>query len=123
MQLSQITLDYYGISQYRQIIDWSITDQTLSWKIKRIVACHFDTKINMKDKEKIEVCQDLKRGTKRMWNVKEVKIEPIIIGALGTIGKSLDRWLKKIEIEYSIELLQKACLLGTAKIIRNVLNT
>ena len=58
-----------------------------------------------------------------MWNVKEVTIVPLIIGALGTIGKNFEGWLKKIEIECSIELLQKACLLGTAKIIRKVLDT
>ena len=87
------------------------------------IACPFDTRIDRKEKEKIEVYQDLKREIKRMWNVKEVTIVPLIIGALGTIGKNFERWLKKIEIECSIELLQKACLLGTAKIIRKVLDT
>ena len=45
---------------------------------------------------------------------------PIIIGALGTIGKNFENWVKKIEMECSTELLQKACLLGTAKILRKV---
>ena len=87
------------------------------------IACPFETRIDRKEKEKIEVYQDLKREIKRMWNVKEVTIVPLIIGALGTIGKNFERWLKKIEIECSIELLQKACLLGTAKIIRKLLDT
>ena len=62
------------------------------------IACLFDTRIDRKEKEKIEVYQDLKREFKRMWNVKEVTIVPLIIGALGTIGKNSERWLKKIEI-------------------------
>ena len=87
------------------------------------ISCPFDTRIERKEKEKIEVYQDLKREIKRLWNVREVKIVPIIIGALGTIGKNFENWLKKIEIECSTELLQKACLLGTAKIVRKVLDT
>ena len=87
------------------------------------IACPFDTRIDSKEKEKIEVYQDIKREIKKMWNVKEVTIVPLIIGVLGTIGKNFERWLKEIEIDCSIELLQKACLLGTAKIIRKVLDT
>ena len=48
---------------------------------------------------------------------------PIIIGALGTIGKDFENWLQKIEIECSTEVLQAACLIGTAKILRKVLDT
>ena len=44
------------------------------------IACPFDTRIDRKEKEKIEVYQDLKREIKRMWNVKEVTIVPLIIG-------------------------------------------
>ena len=87
------------------------------------ISCPFDTRIERKEKEKIEVYQDLKREIKRLWNVREVKIVPIIIGALGTSGKNFENWLKKIEIECNTELLQKACLLGTAKILRKVLDT
>ena len=87
------------------------------------ISCPFDTRIERKEKEKIEVYQDLKREIKRLWNVREVKIVPIIIGALGTIGKNFENWLKKIEIECNMELLQKACLLGTAKMLRKVLDT
>ena len=60
-----------------------------------------NTRIEKKEKEKIEVYQDLKREINRLWNVREVKIVPIIIGALGTIGKNFETWLKKTEIECS----------------------
>ena len=87
------------------------------------ISCPFDTRIERKEKEKIEMYQDLKTEIKRLWNVREVKIVLIIIGALGTIGKNFENWLKKIEIECNTELLQEACLLGTAKILRKVLDT
>ena len=74
------------------------------------IACPFDTRIDKKEKEKIEAYQDLKREIKRICNVKEVTIVPLIIEALGTIGKNFERCLKKTEIECSIERLQKACL-------------
>ena len=56
----------------------------------------------------------MKREIKRRRNEREVKFVPIIIGALGTIRKNIEKWLKKIEIECSTELLQKVCLFGTA---------
>ena len=43
------------------------------------ISCPFDTRIESKEKEKIEVYQDLKREIKKLLNVREVKIVPIII--------------------------------------------
>ena len=50
-------------------------------------------------------------------------IVPVVIGALGVTSKTLKDWLKKLDVKSSIELLQKAALLGTAKIVRQVLET
>jgi len=44
---------------------------------------------------------------------------PIVVGASGTTAKSLDKNLKKAGT-ISIELLQKAALLGTSRILRKV---
>ena len=51
------------------------------------VAFPFNTRVNIKEKEKIEKYQDLKRDITRIWKCKTVKIVPIIIGALGTSRK------------------------------------
>ena len=59
----------------------------------------------------------------KIWQLKKVIVIPVIIGALGTFNNKLEDWIKKIDIECPIELLQKACLLGTAIIIRKVLDT
>ena len=38
-------------------------------------------------------------------------------------SKKLEVWLTKLDVKSSMELLQKATLLGTAKIVRQVLET
>ena len=55
--------------------------------------------------------------------MKKVTVTPIVIGALGTIGGNLDKWLKKVGMEKYKDIMQKACLLGTARILRKVLDT
>ena len=47
----------------------------------------------------------------------------IIIGALGTVSKDIEKWLAEIGVKCRLESLQKACLLGTARILRYVLDT
>jgi hypothetical protein len=55
-----------------------------------------------------------------MWNVKATVI-PVIIGATGTISKSLRQYLSNIPGKHVIEELQKRAVLGTAHILRKVL--
>ena len=51
-------------------------------------------------------------------------IVPVVLAALEVTSKRLKDWLKKLDVKSSsIELLQKAALLGTAKIVRQVLET
>jgi len=64
----------------------------------------------------------LARELKRLWKV-ETKVIPIVVGALGTVGKGLDKNLKKAGSNVAVELLQKAALLGTSRILRRVLDS
>ena len=41
---------------------------------------------------------------------------------LGTITKSHHKWLKEVNKTISFQTLQKACLLGAAKVLRYTLN-
>ena len=86
------------------------------------VACPFDIRIQEKEKEKIERYNDLKWELMRIWNCSKVKVIPIIIGALGTVSKSFKGWLSTISSNITFGILQKACLLGTARTLRIVLN-
>ena len=87
------------------------------------VACSFDTQVKEKKQEKVERFHKLKREIGKLWQYKKVVVIPIIIGALGTIGKDFRTWIRKIQMENYCNLMQKACLLGTAKIIRKVFGT
>jgi hypothetical protein len=55
-----------------------------------------------------------------MWNVK-TKVTPVIIGATGTISKSLRKYSSSIPGTHDIKELQKTAILGTAHILREVL--
>ena len=48
---------------------------------------------------------------------------PIVIGALGTVTNDLRKNLDKVDLHLGVDGLQKTCLLGTARIIRKVLDT
>ena len=54
--------------------------------------------------------------------MQKVFIVPIIIVALGSVAKKLGKNLEMIKFVKGMEPLQKACLLGTARIIRRVLD-
>ena len=50
-------------------------------------------------------------------------VVPVVIGSLGVTSKRSKNRLKKSYVKISTELLQKAILLGTSKIVRQVLET
>ena len=88
------------------------------------LACPFDTRIVEKEREKIDHYQDLKVEIQKMWNCYSVSVVPIVIGALGgAVTKNLMMWVTKIGTPEILNLLQKACLLGTARILRRTLDT
>ena len=72
------------------------------------VACPFDTRIERKEKEKIEVYTDLKYEILKCWRneVKTVIIIPVVIGSLGIMTKNLENYLSKIDFAPGIEPLQ-----------------
>ena len=78
--------------------------------------------IFLKDRGKVEKYQDLKRELKRICQSQEIVIIPIIIGTLGTVSKNFEHWLRKLDM-VNFSTLQKACLLGSARVIRKVLDT
>ena len=79
-----------------------------------------DSRIEEKERYKIEKYQDLRRELQKIWNVK-VKIIPLVIGSLGAIPKQFGNRLKQIGITVGTAQVQKTDLLGTAKILRKVL--
>ena len=47
----------------------------------------------------------------------------MVVGALGSVSKKIGQYLERIGIDVRIGLLQKTALLGTARILRSVLET
>ena len=87
------------------------------------IAVPVDKRIELKEQEKIDSYSEVRREVKKFWNLSQVVVVPVVIGAQGVLLKRLTDWLKKLDVKSSIELLQKATLFGTAKILRQVLET
>ena len=81
-----------------------------------------DTRIRDAEEEKVLKYQDLKREIKTLWNLKSVKVVPIIVGALGAVTPNLRKHLDEVDCNLSISNIQKTALLGSARILRMVLD-
>ena len=57
-----------------------------------------DSRIEEKEKDKIEKYQDLGRELQKIWNVK-VKIIPLVVGSLGATLKQFGNRLKQIVLQ------------------------
>ena len=81
-----------------------------------------DARVEEKEQEKKDRYQDLAGEQKRLWKV-ETKVIPIVVGALGTVAKGLEKNLKA-GLNATVELLEEAALLGTSqsRILRKVLD-
>ena len=84
------------------------------------VAIPEDGRVRAKEDEKVEKYQDLVRKVQKMWGVR-TKMIPTVVRALGTIPLRLKENLRTIGVDTSIELIQKSVLLGSARILRKVL--
>jgi hypothetical protein len=84
------------------------------------VAISGDRNVIKKEAEKILKYKDLIIEIQRMWKVK-TRVIPIIIGATGTISKSLRKYISNIPENHEVKELQKIAILGTAHILRKVL--
>ena len=79
-----------------------------------------DSKTEEKEKDKVEKYQDLRRELQKIWNIK-VKIIPLVVGSLGATPKQFGNRLKQTGIAVGTVQVQKTVLLGTARILRKVL--
>ena len=83
------------------------------------LTCPLDWSILERENFKVCKYQDLKREVAKLWNVRPVVIL-VGVGALGIVTNWLEGFIRKIGVDVSVGLLQKACLLGTARILRRV---
>jgi fructose-1,6-bisphosphatase/sedoheptulose 1,7-bisphosphatase-like protein len=79
-----------------------------------------DKNVIQKEAEKKLKYKYLSIEIQRMWNMKCFAI-PVIFWATGIVSKSLQKYLKTIPGQHSIDSLQKTVILGTSHILRTVL--
>ena len=82
--------------QTNEVIENSRTDIVVLNKISRKcvlidIACPFDTRINEKEQNKIEIYGDLRNEIKIIWKCRKVVIVPVIVGALGIISMKFEK--------------------------------
>ena len=99
--------------------DLVVVDKERSCKIIDF-AVPGDSRIEEKEKDKIEKYEELGRELQKIWNVK-VKIIPLVVDSLGAIPKQFGNRLKQIGIAVGTAQVQKTVLLGTARILRKFL--
>ena len=86
------------------------------------VAIAGDCRIREKEVEKIEKYQKLKRELKRLWLLKTVEVVPVVVGPLWCISKGFSGWMDTLDINLNVGMVQKSVLLGTARILKKVLD-
>ena len=110
------------------------TDETLEYNRPDITAIEkknrkcplidparpFDTRTE-KQNAQIIVIWSMKLQKFGKWKRYTSEVIPVVIGALGTVTKHLEKWIEKLDMDLTIEVLQKKpCLLGMARIMRSV---
>ena len=85
------------------------------------IAVPADVRLEEKENENVEKYQDLKKEIRRLWKLRNVEIVPVVIGALGSVSAEFDTWMGKLGITCNVGVMQKNALLGTARILRKVL--
>ena len=74
--------------------------------------------LKRKKKKKCTNYSERKYDIATIWKMRK----PVVIGTLGTVTKLFEKWIEKLDLDLTIEALQKTCLLGTMRIIQKVLD-
>ena len=88
-----------------------------------IVVSPWDQRVYEKEGERIEKYQDLKKKIGRLWGIRHLDVVPVVVGALREVSIRLDARLEKPGVTIRTGLLQETALLGTARILRKLLES
>jgi len=109
-----------------RIISARRPDITIVDKVKKEVlfvdiSVPADKRVYEKGSEKISKYADLRIEVECLWNMR-TSVIPIVVGALGAVSKHFEKYVQKLDLPaLNWDLLQKSSLLGTASILRQVL--
>ena len=100
--------------------DIVLIDKTIK-EVKIVdVTISGDERVNKREVGKIKKYKVLKDEIARMWDMKEVIVIPVVVGALGAISTGFEKYIAATGIEMRVEHAQNRALLGTARILRLV---
>ena len=132
LEIVILKLEINGMNMSQKVWNFSIlTDYVIeAWRPDLVVVDYKErsckiidlavpgvSRIEEKEKDKIEKYQELGRVLQKICNVK-AKIIPLVTGSLSAIPKQFDNRLKQIGITLGTAQVQKTVLLGTARILR-----
>ena len=86
-----------------------------------IPHAHLTLALKRKKKKNAQII-GAKYEAAKNWEMSKIEVIPVVIGALGTVTKHFQKWIEKLDLDLTIEGIQKPCLLGTSRIIRKVLD-
>ena len=86
------------------------------------VAISVDVNIVNKEWEKLLKYVDLWLELQKIWNLRSIKVIPIVIGVLSSFTPHLLEYLEELPGVHKIGPLLKAALLGSAHLIRRSLS-
>ena len=97
MILNTLNVYIFGLIQYLHVQFNIYTYSSISTR-----TVQYDSRIESKENEKVQKYQDLARELRKLWQVK-VKVVTVVVGALGTIPKALEKHLKEIGTSVRVE--------------------
>lgn len=87
------------------------------------ISIPLDDNLSTKYTEKHQKYQQLAREVEQIWQMRHVEVMPIIVSANGLVHKKSIAHLEKLGLNtYSIQIMQKAAILGTVSIVRRVVS-
>ena len=81
-----------------------------------------DFGLNRAEREKMNKYQDLKNDLRQTWELENVEIIPVIVGATGLMKTNLKNYLKSVPGNPSADEVQLAAVTGTVSIIKRALS-
>jgi hypothetical protein len=108
-----------GIAANRpDIVVWNTTERTAQLID---VAVPMDLNVVAKYSDKLTKYRGIEISVQKSWDLRKVRVVPIIVGALGTVCDGLVDNLHRISPNLDVGVVQKAALLGTSHVLRTVL--
>ena len=89
----------------------------------RCVCVPNDIGINRAEREKVTKYQDLKHALRECWNLKDIDVIPVIIGATGVMKDNLQGYLDAIPGQPKKHEVQIAAIRGTVSILKRALGS